>query len=294
VGAATLGLELPNVSIAFTGDIGRRHDPVMRAPEPLPRCDYLVVESTYGDRLHSESVVADELAAVVRETAEVGGTLLIPAFAVGRAQHVLHLLSNLRQRHAIPELPIFLDSPMAIRATTVYQLHRGDHRLSSDECHRLSSIARYASTPDESKAIDAASGPLIVISASGMATGGRVLHHLVRFLPEARNTVLLVGYQAPGTRGRSLEDGASELKLHGQYVPVRARVRKLSGLSAHADYREIIDWLAVSGVKPSRAFVTHGEPAAADAMRRRIHDRFGWSVVVPEHGSRHPLPPRPL
>lgn len=289
VGAATLSLELPNIRLGFTGDVGRMNDPVMRPPETLPSCDYLVVESTYGDRLHSSSAVADELAAVVRETADGGGTLVIPAFAVGRAQHVLHLLSTLLRQRAIPALPIFLDSPMAIQATAVYQAHRDDHRLSTDECRQLSAVAHYASTPDESKAIDAASGPQIIISASGMATGGRVLHHLGRFLPDARNTVLLVGYQAPGTRGRSLEDGVPELKLHGQYVPVRARVRKLAGLSAHADYREITDWLGASGVNPHRTFVTHGEPSAADAMRRNLRDRLGWSAVVPEHGSCYPL-----
>lgn len=154
----------------------------------------------------------------------------------------------------------------------------------------MCAVARYASTPDDSKAIDAVSGPCVVISASGMATGGRVLHHLRRFLPEARNTVLLVGFQSSGTRGRSLLDGAEELKIHGQYVPVRAQVRKLDGLSAHADYAEIIAWLRQSAVRPRRVFVTHGEPAAADALRRRLHDQLGWDAVVPDHAACYPLP----
>ena len=289
VGAATLLLELPGTSLAFSGDVGRHNDPVMKPPEPLPRSEYLVVESTYGDRKHSSAPVLDELAEIVNETKARGGSLVIPAFAVGRAQHVLHLLSCLLRERKIADVPIFLDSPMAIQATAIYQSHTADHMLSKDECGRLSAIAHYATTPDESKAIDAATDPLIVISASGMATGGRVLHHLQRFLPEERNTVLLVGYQSPGTRGRSLEDGAAELKLHGQYVPVRAQVRKLTGLSAHADYAEIISWLRASGVTPRRTFVTHGEPAAADALRRHLHDRLGWEAVVPGHGACYPL-----
>lgn len=290
VGAASLHLRLPGVSLGFSGDVGRPNDPVMSPPAPLRDSDYLVLESTYGDRRHPMSSVVEELAAVVTETAARGGSLVIPAFAVGRAQHLLHLLSGLLRAGAIPQLPIYLDSPMAIKATAIYQAHTDDHKLSPEECRRLSSIAHYAATPDDSKAIDAATGPMIVISASGMATGGRVLHHLKRFLPDPSSTVLLVGYQSPGTRGRSLEDGAPEIKLHGQYVPVRAQVRKISGLSAHADYAELIDWLRASGVAPRRVFVTHGEPAAADAMRRHLRDRLGWDAVVPDHASTSPLP----
>jgi len=291
VGAASLHLRLPGVSLGFSGDVGRPHDPVMSAPEPIPRSDYLVLESTYGDRLHPTSDVLDDLAAVVKETAARGGSLVIPAFAVGRAQHLLHLLSQLLRVGAVPPLPIYLDSPMAIKATAIYQAHTDDHKLSPEECRRLSTIAHYATTPDDSKAIDAASGPMIVISASGMATGGRVLHHLKRFLPDQNSTVLLVGYQSPGTRGRSLEDGATELKLHGQYVPVRAQIRKISGLSAHADYAEILAWLRASSVAPRRVFVTHGEPAAADAMRRHLRDRLGWEAVIPDHAATFPLHP---
>ncbi len=290
VGSATLLLELPGRSIAFSGDVGRAHDPIMQPPAPLPACDYLVVESTYGDRRHPSAPVMEELALTVNETAARGGAVVIPAFAVGRAQHLLHLLATLQERGQIPRVPIFLDSPMAIKATSVYREHSHEHHLSREECRRLATVAHYASTPDESKAIDAASGPMVVISASGMATGGRVLHHLRRFLPESRNTVLLVGYQSPGTRGRSLEDGVPELKLHGQYVPVRAHIRKISGLSAHADYTELIAWLRASHIQPSRVFVTHGEPASADAMRRHLRDQLGWNALVPDHGASYPLP----
>jgi metallo-beta-lactamase family protein len=291
VGSAAVRLQLPDTSIVFSGDVGRPHDPIMSPPAALPPADYLVVESTYGDRRHTSEPASVELGNIVRETAARGGVVVVPAFAVGRAQHVLHLLAGLQREGNIPRLPIFLDSPMAIDATAVFREHAEEHRLSRDECREMCAVARYASTPDDSKAIDAITGPCIVISASGMATGGRVLHHLKRFLPEARNTVLLVGFQSSGTRGRSLLDGAQELKIHGQYVPVRAQVRRLDGLSAHADYAEIIDWLKQSAVQPRQVFVTHGEPAAADALRRRLQDELGWACVVPDHAACYPLTP---
>lgn len=289
VGSASVSLQLPGVSVGFSGDLGRAHDLIMKPPAPLPPCDYLVVESTYGDRRHTTESPLNELARIVNETAARGGAIVVPAFAVGRAQHMLHLLSQLVRTREIPSLPIFLDSPMAIKATGVYQAHAAEHALSPEQCREMGAIAQYASTADESKLIDATDGPLIVVSASGMATGGRVLHHLKRFLPDARNTVMLVGYQSSGTRGRSLADGAQELKIHGQYVPVRAQIRMLDGLSAHADYSEIIAWLRASDVKPRRTFVTHGEPAAADALRRRLRDALGWDVVVPDHAACFPL-----
>ena len=289
VGSASILLQLPGLSVGFSGDVGRPHDPIMKPPAPLPACDYLVVESTYGDRRHPTESPLNELAGIVSETAARGGAVVVPAFAVGRAQHVLHLLSQLLREQEIPALPIFLDSPMAIEATNVYQAHADEHALSTEQCREMSAIARYAATADDSKVIDATDGPLVVVSASGMATGGRVLHHLKRFLPDPRNTVLLVGYQSSGTRGRSLADGAQELKIHGQYVPVRAQVRRIDGLSAHADYSEIIAWLRESGVHPRRTFVTHGEPAAADALRRRLKDELGWETLVPDHASSYPL-----
>jgi len=290
VGSASVRLQLPGVSIGFTGDVGRPRDSIMSRPALMPDCDYLVVESTYGDRRHPGVSAVEELGTIVQQTVQRGGSLVIPAFAVGRAQHVLHLLERLLAQQQIPNVPIFLDSPMAIDATGIFRNHGEEHALSADECRRMCAVARYSSTSDDSKAIDASEGPLIVISASGMATGGRVLHHLQRFLPDAKSTVLLVGYQASGTRGRALADGADELKIHGQYVPVRAQIRKLDGLSAHADYAEIIQWLAESRVHPRKVFVTHGEPAASDALRRRLHDRFRWDALVPDHASTFPLP----
>jgi metallo-beta-lactamase family protein len=292
VGSACLRLELGKTSIAFSGDVGRQQDPIMSPPERLSAADYLVVESTYGDRRHPTEPPGPELGRIVEETVARGGTLVIPAFAVGRAQHVLHLLAGLRRTNELANVPIFLDSPMAIDATEIFRQHAEEHRLTGDECREMCRLARYSRTADDSKAIDAASGPMIIISASGMATGGRVLHHLKRFLPDERSAVLLVGYQSAGTRGRSLLDGAEELKIHGQYVPVRAKVHKLDALSAHADYAEIIAWLKRCSLSPARTFVTHGEPAAADAMRRRLRDELGWDAVVPDHDSSWTLPRR--
>ena len=285
LGSACLAIRTATETIAFSGDVGRPEDPIMRPPDGLPLADYVVVESTYGDRRHPEEAVSDALARLVRETAERGGTILVPAFAVGRAQHLLHLLAELRRENRIPALPVFLDSPMAIDATDIFCRHKDDHRLSEDQCHAMCKLATYTRTADESKAIDRRSGPMIIVSASGMATGGRILHHLRRFLPDPRNSVLLVGFQAAGTRGRLLSGGVDELKIHGQYVRVRARVVQIQGLSAHADYAELLDWLRRSGVSPRRAFVTHGESAAADAFRRRLRDSLGWNAVVPGDGS---------
>ena len=282
VGSGCLALAADGVRVTFTGDVGRPADPVMRPPEPLGPTDYLVIESTYGDRRHPPEDPGTALASLVSETAARGGTLVVPAFAVGRAQHLLHLLAGLRAAKRIPHLPVYLDSPMAIDATGLFCKHKDDHRVSDAECTLMCKLATYTRTPDESKAIDRSTEPKIVISASGMATGGRVLHHLQRFLPDERSTVLLVGYQSAGTRGRQLAEGVQELKLHGQYVPVRARVVQLQALSAHGDYAELIDWLLPAAIAPRRVFVTHGEPSASDAFRRRLAERFGWNTTTPD------------
>jgi len=289
VGSASVALELGRTRLTFSGDVGRPVDPIMKPAEPLAALDYLVIESTYGDRRHPSEDPAEALATIVNGTATRGGVLLIPAFAVGRAQHLLHLLEGLKKAQKIPDLPVFLDSPMAIDATEIYRAHPEEHRLTSEQCRAMCRSATFAKTSDQSKAIDATSGPMIIISASGMATGGRVLHHLARFLPDPRNTVLLVGYQASGTRGRLLADGSDELKIHGRYITIRARVAQMHGLSAHADYSELCSWLRESQLAPQRVFVTHGEPGASDALRRRLRDTFGWDAVVPDDRSRWAL-----
>lgn len=284
VGSACVRLELGSTTITFSGDVGRPNDPVMKPPALLQPTNYLVVESTYGDRRHPQIDVLAELDRIVHETFERGGTLVVPAFAVGRAQHLLYLLAELEAARRLPPVEVYLDSPMAIDATELFFAHRPEHRISDAACTRMGRLPSYSHTADDSKAIDRSTAPSIIISASGMATGGRVLHHLRRFLPDPRSTVLLVGYQAAATRGRLLAERADEIKIHGQYVPVRARIVQLDALSAHADYAELIEWLRNSGIAPRRVFVTHGEPQAADGMRRWLADQLGWSATVPSLG----------
>ena len=289
VGSACVRLEAGDTTIAFTGDVGRPGDPIMKPPDPLPQADVLVTESTYGNRLHTSEAIHDALAETINDTVARGGAIIVPAFAVGRAQHLLHVFAELRASQRVPDIPAFLDSPMAINATKLFCRHGEDHRLSDDACMAMCSAARYTSSPEESKAIDRGSGPMLVISASGMATGGRVLHHLRRFLPSENNTILIVGHQAAGTRGRALVDGVESVKIHGQYVTVRARVRQIGALSAHAAYHELETWFRDSAVAPRRVFVTHGEPGACDAFRRRLVDSFAWDAIVPADGSKWSL-----
>ncbi len=285
IGSACLTMSLEETTITFTGDIGRPVDPIMEPPEPLGPTDILVTESTYGDRLHPNEAVIDALERIVTSTAAKGGAVLVPSFAVGRAQHLLHILAQLKKADRIPGLPIFLDSPMAISATGIFCDNKADHRLSDDECHLMCEAAKYTRSSDDSKAIGHRIGPMIIIAGSGMATGGRILHHFHNFLPDSKNTVLFVGYQAFGTRGRALVDGVRELKLHGRMIPVRASVERVEGLSAHADYSEMLQWFASGDLSPRRVFVTHGESSAAEAFRGRLQEKFGWDAIIPKDGS---------
>lgn len=292
LGAATVDIEWGSRRIVFSGDLGRYGDPLMFDPEPVPTADYVVVESTYGDRLHEQGDPMDALGEVVRRTIGRGGTLVVPAFAVGRAQELLYYLWRLREANRIPDVPIFLDSPMAISASDLLHTHRPDHRLTPALCDQVCRVATYTRDPEESKRISASRSAKIIVSASGMATGGRVLHHLKAFGPNRRNTVLLTGYQAAGTRGRALQEGARELKIHGQWIRVSAEVESLSMLSAHADADELIRWLrgfGDSGAGPRGLFVAHGEPQASDRLRSRINRTFGWDAVVPRQFQVHAL-----
>lgn len=283
LGAATASLSHGDRIIAFSGDLGRPNDPVLLPPDAIARADYLLVESTYGDRKHDTRDPEAVLAEIVNRTAARGGTVLVPAFAVGRAQTLLFYLQRLKSAGKIPNLPIFLDSPMAIDAGDILLAHCGEHRLSQAECQALHGVARETRSPDESKAIDRSTVPAIVISASGMATGGRVLHHLKVFAPDERNTILFTGFQAAGTRGAALVAGAKQIEIHGGQVQVRAEVLNLGMLSAHADADEIIAWLKGFQAPPRTTFITHGEPAGADALRRRIEKELGWVVRVPAY-----------
>jgi metallo-beta-lactamase family protein len=284
LGAAMADIVLPDGRrLLFSGDLGRPGDPLMPDPERIEGADWLVVESTYGDRRHSTEDPEEAIAEVIRRTAARGGTVVVPAFAVGRTQTLLWHLSRLKAARRIPDLPIFLDSPMAQEASDIFTAHPGAHRLSHAEAKRAFAVARYVRDADESRALDNPV-PKVIVSAAGMATGGRVLHHLKVFAPDRRNTILMTGFQAGGTRGAAMLAGAEQVKIHGAYVPIRAEVRNLDMLSAHADADEIMAWLGGFRRPPVRTFVTHGEPAAADALRRRIAEDLGWDVHVPEQG----------
>jgi metallo-beta-lactamase family protein len=283
LGAASVQLTTPDGEILFSGDLGRPYDSLLPSPEPPPPCDVLVVESTYGDRLHDTSDPADRLAEIIQRTAARGGSVIIPSFAVGRAQSLVYHVHALKTAGRIPDLPVFVDSPMAAEATHAYRAHATELRLSGARLAEVFSAARAVATPTESKRIDRMHEPRVIIAASGMATGGRVLFHLAAMGGDPRNTILFAGYQAAGTRGASLLAGERELKIHGQRIPIRAEVASLDSLSAHADRAEILGWLARMPGRPGECFITHGEPVAADALRRGIEERLGWRCTVPDH-----------
>jgi len=284
LGASVVTLRAGGTQLVFSGDLGRSNDPIMRPPARIEEADYLVVESTYGNRRHDRADPEEVLGSHLSHALARGGAVVIPAFAVGRAQTLMLLIARLKKRRAIPDVPVYLNSPMAIDATRLYHEYRSEHRLTVDECNAACSVAQMVHTADDSRALNKRSGAMIIISASGMATGGRVLHHLKAFAPDSRNMILLPGFQAAGTRGAALASGAPEIKIHGAYVPVGAEVVKLDSMSAHADYAEILDWLRGFKRPPRRTFVTHGEPAAADEMRRRIEESLRWKVTVPDYG----------
>ena len=283
LGSACVVLKADGRTAVFSGDLGRPSDPIMKAPEAIDHADYLVLESTYGNRLHANADPQRLLGDIIRRTTERGGVVVIPAFAVGRAQSVLYFIDQLKRSNAIPDVPVDLNSPMAIDTTGLYQTHRALHRLTPAQCHAMCTVAQPVNTAEESRRLNQRKGPMIIVSASGMATGGRVLHHIKQFAPDARNTLLFAGFQAGGTRGAALVDGADSVKIHGAYVPVRAEVAQVDVLSSHADYAETIMWLRNFKTPPKETFLVHGEPAAADALRRRISEELGWRCSVPEY-----------
>ncbi len=284
LGAAFVVLQSKDTRLLFSGDLGRPHDPVMLAPEPIEPVDYLVVESTYGNRLHSQTDPTEEIGQIVRETVSHGGSVVIPAFAVGRAQHMLYHLSTLKQQGNIPDtLPIYLDSPMSINATDLMCKHGDEHRLSADECKRTCHVATYLRTAEESKQLNNQLMPCVIISASGMATGGRILHHLKHFAPHRKNTILFTGFQAEGTRGDKILRGDKTIRIHGQDIPVRARVEGLTNTSAHADYEEMLSWLSGLKTPPKKVFITHGSLESATSLQQKIQERFRWEASIPQY-----------
>jgi len=289
LGASIVAFEGAGPRIVFSGDLGRADDPIMRPPTVVTEADYVVVESTYGNRKHPPSDPEAELAAHLERAASRGGVVVIPTFAVGRAQTLLHLLARIKTRGGLAGVPVYLNSPMAIDATQIFRRYRAEHRLSEEQCRAACTVAKMVNTPQESMALNQKQGPMVILSASGMATGGRVLHHLAAFAPDPKNMILFAGFQAAGTRGASLVGGAESVKVHGEYVPVRAEVVNLEGLSAHADYPGILAWLGGFRVAPKKTFITHGEPAAADELRRRISESLGWECDVPDYLERAAL-----
>jgi metallo-beta-lactamase family protein len=283
------------VRIVFSGDVGRYDAPLYNDPAPPPACDYLVCESTYGDRDHTPARPLDELETVVNEAVARGGMMLIASFAVGRAQQLVYLLRTLMAAGRVPEVPVWVDSPMAVEAMAIFRRHQGEHDFSEA---KLAGVAealanpyvRLARTADESKEINTHRGPGIVIASSGMMNGGRILHHLARRLPDENTTVLVAGFQAKGTRGRTLLDGAEYLRIHGRDVPVRARVRQIDAFSGHADRSEIGRWLAGMPA-PRKTFLVHGEPPAARGMAEYLASTRGWAVELPTIGQSFDLPP---
>ncbi len=286
LGASTATISSGKQRITFSGDLGRMNDPLLPNPDPPPASDYLVVESTYGNRVHPP---VDPMAQLQKHILAVhlrGGKLIIPAFAVGRAQFILHCLNELRKSKRIPDMPVFVDSPMASKVSELYARYSNEHCLDKQSCERVFAGAHFVDDREESERLMIRPGPCIILSASGMATGGRVLGHIQSCAGDPRNMILFTGFQAAGTRGADLVAGNKSIKMHGEYVEIKCEVAQMENASAHADAPAMIDWLRKLSAKPKRVFVTHGEPEAADALRRRIVDELGFDAMVPEFGQK--------
>jgi metallo-beta-lactamase family protein len=297
LGSNTIEVEIrdrtPPLRMLFSGDVGRYDGPLYHDPTPPTPCDYLICESTYGDRDHPDASILDALANVVNRAIQRGGVILVASFAVGRAQQLIYLLQLLKQDDRIPDLPIYLDSPMACDAAAIYRHHREDHDLSEGELDDANPVlagpmVHLSRSADESKALNHVKGPAVIISSSGMMDAGRIVHHLKYRLPNASNTVVLGGFMAEGTRGRLLQNGAKYLRMHGQEVPVRAAVEKIPGLSGHADRSGLLRWLKPLA-SPKQTFLVHGEPSSAEALAATLRDERGWNVTIPDLGESHEL-----
>ncbi len=294
LGAASVEVSHGGRRVLFSGDLGRADDLLMPPPEPPGAPDYLVIESTYGDRNHPTDDPIETLAGVLRDTLERKGTLLVPSFAVGRTQTLLYALHEIFRQGLAPRVPVYVNSPMATSATALFLGHPRDHRLEGKQCEDVFGVAHFVRSVDESRELAERREPMVILSASGMATGGRVLHHLKSLAPDPRNTILLPGFQSPGTRGDALARGAESIRLHGIRVPVRARVRQLDIFSAHADQRGLLEWIGSCERPPRRVFVNHGEPVPADTIRQLTEERFGFPARVPDAHERFELDGAPV
>lgn len=269
-------------TVSFSGDLGRPNQMMMQSPPHLKQTDYLVLESTYGDKLHEMGDPLKELAEVVGQMITQKGVLIIPAFAIERTQLILYCLYLLRTQNIIPDFPIYLDSPMGIRVTNLFAQFVSEHTLSLSQAQDAFSIARYVGTIQESKHLDNITGPAIIIAGSGMADGGRVMDHLAHFISNPKNIVLFVGFQAEGTNGRALLEGADTIKIFDKWYPVHATIKGMEMFSAHADWKEILEWLSFFETRPKTVFLTHGELPASISLKQKIEERFGWNVVIPQ------------
>ncbi|HEY8117598.1 MAG TPA: MBL fold metallo-hydrolase [Methylophilaceae bacterium] len=284
LGSAFICINNAGTSVVFSGDLGRQHDLVMKAPAIIENADYLLIESTYGNRSHDLADPLELLGNIINRTIQRGGKVVIPTFAVGRAQSLLHCIHLLKKNGVIPQsLPVYLNSPMAEEATAIFDNHPGEYRLTAEQSAAMCRTAHIVTSVEESKQLNRRKGPMIILAGSGMATGGRIVHHLKEVAPDARNTILFSGFQAGGTRGAAMLDGAREIKIHGEYIPVRAEIALINNLSAHADASEIITWLQHFQKAPRQTFITHGEPIAADALRMRITEQLGWQSYIPDY-----------
>lgn len=282
LGSSFVTLKNEGLTLVFSGDVGRPYDPIMKHPDAIEKADYLVLESTYGSRIHPKGDPAALLAEIINSTIKKGGTVVIPSFAVGRTQTVLYYLNKLKEEGAIPrEIPVYLDSPMAVDATDLWCENTNEQSLSREETAQVCQLAHYVQSPEESKRLNTLPFPAIILSASGMAEGGRVLHHIKHYGPRGENSIVFAGFQAAGTRGDRLLRGEKEVKIHGQMIPIRARIENLETLSSHADYEELIDWLKKFKSKPKKVFLTHGELEAALGLKGHIEKAFGWDVYIP-------------
>lgn len=281
LGAASVRVFVDQRSLVFSGDLGRQNDPIMKPPEIPQGGDALIVESTYGDRLHSPNNAAADLKRIINTTISRGGTVLIPSFAAGRAQLLLYHLRELKRNKEIPDVPVYLNSPMANSVNIIFRKYTDYHKLSREEAVAICQTAAVVSTPEESRNLCEDNEPKIILAASGMATGGRVLHHLKTLAPESKNAIVFAGFQAAGTRGEALVHGKREIKIHGSIWPVRAEVFNLDSLSAHADAGQILDWLAKVRPQSNRIFVTHGEPSAVRALAANIGEKLGIEAETP-------------
>ncbi|HEU4600801.1 MAG TPA: MBL fold metallo-hydrolase [Steroidobacteraceae bacterium] len=288
LGAACVRIAGNGTSILFSGDLGRPDDLLCVEPEPPQPSDYLVLESTYGDRLHPKLDPHSELETAINHVQSRGGIMVVPAFAVGRAQVLMLLIHRLKTSGRIADIPVYLDSPMAIDASSLYRQFPAEHKLQPDEVRQAFGAVRFVRTADESKQLDTIRTPAIILSASGMATGGRVVHHLKRFAPDPRNLILLTGHQAGGTRGASIAAGTRTVRIHREDVPINAQVMQMLSLSGHADADQLVAWAGRMS-RPRRAFITHGEPSASDALRQRLEHELQWDVEVPEYREEHAL-----